>query len=91
METVAAVKYVGRKKGTPDRLTKEVRTVLKELVFDEISQAQYHFEKLDPKERIELLIKLMPYVCPKIQTASHSQNEPMDFNFYSINSIEYQH
>ncbi|MDG1711219.1 MAG: hypothetical protein P8H51_03015 [Flavobacteriaceae bacterium] len=91
METVAAVKYVGRKKGTPDRLTKEVRTVLKELVFDEISQAQYHFEKLDPKKRIELLIKLMPYVCPKIQTASHSQNEPMDFNFYSINSIEYQH
>ena len=81
METVAAVKYVGRKKGTPDRLTKEVRTVLKELVFDEISQAQYHFEKLDPKKRIELLIKLMPYVCPKIQTASHSQNEPMNFNF----------
>ena len=81
METVAAVKYGGRKKGTPNRLTKEVRTVLKELVFDEISQVQHHFEKLDPKERIELLIKLMPYVCPKIQTASHSLNEPMDFNF----------
>ena len=81
METVAAVKYVGRKKGTPNRLTKEVRTVLKELVFDEISQVHSHFEKLDPKERIELLIKLMPYVCPKIQTASHSLNEPMNFNF----------
>jgi len=81
METVAGVKYGGRKKGTPNRLTKEVRAVLKELVFDEISQVQSHFEKLDPKERIELLIKLMPYVCPKIQTASHSLNEPMDFNF----------
>tara|TARA_B110001452_G_scaffold213859_1_gene184659 strand:+ start:174 stop:419 length:246 start_codon:yes stop_codon:yes gene_type:complete len=81
METVAGVKYGGRKKGTPNRLTKEVRAVLKELVFDEISQVQHHFEKLDPKERIELLIKLMPYVCPKIQTASHSLNEPMDFNF----------
>jgi anti-sigma regulatory factor (Ser/Thr protein kinase) len=77
METVAAVKYGGRKKGTPNRLTKEVRAVLKELVFNEIS----HFEKLDPKERIELLIKLMPYVCPKIQPACHSLNEPMDFNF----------
>jgi hypothetical protein len=74
METVAAVKYGGRKKGTPNRLTKEV-------VFDEMSQIHLHFEKLDPKERIELLIKLMPYVCPKIQTASHSLNEPMDFNF----------
>jgi len=81
METVAGVKYGGRKKGTPNRLTKEVRAVLKELVFDEISQVHSHFEKLDPKERIELLIKLMPYVCPKIQTASHSLNEPIDFNF----------
>ena len=81
METVAAVKYGGRKKGTPNRLTKEVRAVLKELVFDEISQVQFHFEKLDPKERIELLIKLMPFVCPKIQPASYNLNEPIDFNF----------
>ena len=81
METTAAVKYGGRKKGTPNRLTKEVRAVLKEVVFDEMSQIHLHFEKLDPKERIELLIKLMPYVCPKIQTASHNLNEPMDFNF----------
>lgn len=81
METVAAIKHGGRKKGTPNRLTKEVRAVLKEVVFDEISQIHHHFEKLDPKERVELLIKLLPYVCPKIQTASHSLNEPIDFNF----------
>lgn len=81
MGTVAAVKYGGRKKGTPNRLTKEVRAVLKEVVFDEMSQIHLHFEKLDPKDRIELLIKLMPYVCPKIQTASHSLNEPIDFNY----------
>jgi hypothetical protein len=81
METVAAIKHGGRKKGTPNRLTKEVRAVLKEVVFDEISQIHLHFEKLDPKDRIELLIKLMPYVCPKIQTASHSLNEPIDFGF----------
>ena len=81
METVTAIKYGGRKKGTPNRLTKEVRAVLKELVFDEISQVQFHFEKLEPRERVELLIKLMPFVCPKIQPASHSLNEPMDFNF----------
>jgi hypothetical protein len=59
-------------------LTKEVRAVLKELVFDEISQVQFHFEKLEPRERVELLIKLMPYVCPKIQSASHSINELLD-------------
>jgi hypothetical protein len=54
---------------------------MKEVVFYEISQIHLHFEKLDSKDRIELLIKLMPYVCPKIQSASHSINEPIDFNF----------
>ena len=81
METVAAVKYGGRKKGTPNRLTKEVRTVLKELVFDEISQVQSHFEKLDPKERIELLIKLLPYVMPKVQTVSARDGEPIGLDW----------
>ena len=33
METVAAVKYGDRKKGTPNRLTKEVRTLLKNLLY----------------------------------------------------------
>ena len=65
-------------------MTKEVRAVLKELVFDEISQVQFHFEKLEPRERVELLIKLMPYVCPKIQSASHSINEPIDFPLLSF-------
>ena len=81
MEIAKTVKYGGRKKGTPNRLTKEVRAVLKEVVFDEISQIHLHFEKLESKDRIELLIKLMPYVCPKIQTVSHCLNEPIDFNF----------
>ena len=81
METVAGVKYGGRKKGTPNRLTKEVREVLKELVFDEISQVQSHFEKLDPKERIELLIKLLPYVMPKVQTVSARDGEPIGLDW----------
>ena len=81
METVKTVKYGGRRKGTPNRLTKEVRAVLKEVVFDEMSQIHLHFEKLDSKSRIELLIKLMPYVCPKINNANYSLNEPVDFSY----------
>lgn len=82
METVKTVKYGGRKKGTPNRLTKEVRAVLKDVVFDEMSQIQIHFEKLDPKNRIELLIKLLPYVCPKITSESYKINEPIEIDIY---------
>jgi len=81
METVAAVKYGGRKKGTPNRLTKEVRTLLKNLLFSELSKVESHFEKLDPKDRVELLIKLMPFICPKVKSENYNLNEPLDFDF----------
>ena len=81
MANTTGLKFGGRTKGTPNRLTKEVRSILKEVLYDEISQLNKHFEELEPKVRIELLIKLMPYVCPKIISESHKLDEPIDFNF----------
>ena len=49
MEIIKPVKHGGRKKGTPNRLTKEVRAVLKEVVFNEMLEVEKHFEKLDLK------------------------------------------
>ena len=66
MANTTGLKFGGRAKGTPNRLTKEVRSILKDVLYVEISKLNKHFEELEPKVRIELLIKLMPYVCPKI-------------------------
>ena len=79
MANTTGLKFGGRTKGTPNRLTKEVRSILKEVLYVEISQLNKHFEELEPKVRIELLIKLMPYVCPKITLESHKLDEPIDF------------
>lgn len=38
-------------------------------------------EKLDPKERIELTIRMMPYVFPKLESISHTTDEPLDWGF----------
>ena len=62
-----------------NRLTKELRTVLKDLVYRELETIELRLDELDPKERIELTIKLMPYVFPKLQSISHSANEPLDW------------
>ena len=78
MANTTGLKFGGRTKGTPNRLTKEVRSILKEVLYVEISQLNKHFEELEPKVRIELLIKLMPYVCPKITSESHRLDEPID-------------
>jgi hypothetical protein len=71
-------KYGGRQKGTPNKLTKEIRTVLKDLIYKELDEIQEHLDSLEPKQRIELVIKLIPYVLPKVDSISHSSNKPLD-------------
>ena len=59
-------------------MTKELRSVLKDVMHQEIEIIQDHLVQLSPKERVELLIKLMPYVLPKVENISHTTNEPLD-------------
>ncbi len=80
MANTTGNKYGGRQKGTPNRLTKELRTLLKDILYQELEQVQERLELLEPKERIELLIKLMPYVLPKTTSVSHKVNEPLEWN-----------
>jgi hypothetical protein len=80
MANTSGVKYGGRQKGTPNRMTKELRSVLKDVLYQELEQIQTHLDTLKPKERVELLIKLMPFVLPKVTSISHTTNEPLDWS-----------
>ena len=79
MANTTGIKYGGRQKGTPNKLTKELRTVLKDILYQELEQIQERLDTLKPKERIELLIKLFPYALPKVTSVSHTTNEPLDW------------
>ena len=81
MANSTGIKHGGRKKGTPNRLTRELRDVLKDVVYQELSLVQENLSKLDPKDRIDLLIKLIPFVCPKVKSENYNLNEPLDFDF----------
>mgnify|MGYP007071991249 CR=1 FL=1 len=80
MANTTGIKYGGRQKGTPNRLTKELRAVLKDVVFNELENIDARLKQLEPKQRIEIVIKLMPYILPKVEPASHKINEPLDWN-----------
>ncbi|MFB6306417.1 MAG: hypothetical protein ABEH43_05430 [Flavobacteriales bacterium] len=71
----------GREKGTPNKLTKELRATLKNALDGELEKLPEHLEKLEPKERVELLIKLMPYVVPKVESVNHSHDEPFEISW----------
>ena len=80
MANTTGKKYGGRKKGTPNKLTKEIRTVLKDLIYKELDEIEEHLDSLEPNQRIEIVIKLIPYVLPKVESISHSTNEPLDWS-----------
>jgi hypothetical protein len=79
MANTTGKKHGGMQKGTPNRLTKELRSVLKDILYQELEEVQERFNLLEPKERIELLIKLMPYILPKITSISYKAKEPLDW------------
>ena len=73
-------KQGGRIKGVPNRLTKEMRSVLKDVIYNELDDVQNTLKSLKPKERLDVVLKLMPYVVPKVKTVSHTINEPFEFD-----------
>ncbi|MEJ6793688.1 MAG: hypothetical protein QNK68_01570 [Flavobacteriales bacterium] len=80
MANTTGKKYGGRQKGTPNRLTKELRTILKDVLYNELERIGELLESLEPKERLELVIKLMPFALPKVDKIGHTNNEPYDFD-----------
>lgn len=62
-------KYGGRQKGTKNKVTADLKEVIKELLSIQIKQLPIYIENLSNKDKIDVIIKLIPYVVPK-QTES---------------------
>lgn len=73
------IKTGGRKAGTPNRLTKELRQVLKDIIYDELQNLPDTLDGLEPKDRVELVIKLMSYTLPKVRPVMSDKGEPHDW------------
>ena len=56
MANTTGNKYGGREKGTPNRSTKELRSLLKDVMFEEIEVLQEHIDTLKPKEKESCLL-----------------------------------
>ena len=67
----------GREQGTPNKLTKELRAALKNLLAEEINNIPDQLKKLKPKDRLEIIIKILHYALPKIENVSIDEGEPI--------------
>lgn len=70
----------GRKAGTPNKLTKELRSILKNIIENELLTIPKNLESLEPEKRIEIVIKLLPFVLPKVVSIEMDDGEPMDWS-----------
>ena len=50
-------------------------------MYQELNLVQENLSKLDPEDRTDLLIKLIPFACTKIKSENHDLNESLDFGF----------
>lgn len=72
------MKTGGRQQGTPNIVTRELRSVLKQIVANELQQLQTTIQGMEPEKRIDIILKLIPYVLPKVEPVPMSKDEPFN-------------
>lgn len=57
----------GRTPGTPNRVTGDFRQRIQQLLDEQFDQLQADIKALEPKERVNSIIRLLEYTTPKLQ------------------------
>ena len=65
----------GRPKGVANKLTTEFKGVVQQILSSNIKQVQQDIERLEPKERVDVFVKLLAYVLPKQQNIEAQIND----------------
>lgn len=60
--------------------TMGLRETLKSIMQTEIEKLPKTLQELEPKERLSIVCKLMPYVFPKVDAISSREGEPFRFD-----------
>lgn len=55
----------GRPKGVQNKTGKEVKEILSKILSDEIEAMPERLNQLSDKDRLDIVIKLLPYLLPK--------------------------
>ena len=69
-------KLGGRKQGIPNKSTTQIRELLNSALKEEIERVPEHFNAItDPKQRLDALAKLLPFIAPKMQSIKEVKQE----------------
>ena len=60
-------------------ITNDLRETKKVVMQREIQKLPETLETLEPKERLNILCKLMPFIFPKVEAIHPTEGEPMNW------------
>ena len=75
----AGVKTGGRQKGTPNKLTFQIRQVLTNALADEINELPSLLSQLEPAQKLDAICKLAKFVLPTMQSIEPTLAEKESF------------
>lgn len=80
------LKFGGRTKGTPNRTPHETKIILQSIVNNELEYIANLLEQVAPKDRLDAIIKLLPYIVPK-QLEQVKEDAPKEFTVKVIDNV----
>jgi len=88
---VKGTKTGGRKSGTPNKTTGELREKLKEIVLGELADIPKLIHKLDPMQRINVITRLLPFITPRITPVEEyfEEDQKPIIEIVNLNAGEY--
>jgi len=76
------IKTGGRTIGTPNRVTSDLRTSINDFLGNNIDTLQENFDKLEPKDKIYFIERLLKYSIPRMNDNSFTLDSNMNRGFY---------
>lgn len=70
MGNTTGKKFGGRRSGVPNKTTQQSKAIVQKVINNEIDNLEVLLSKLSAKDRVNALIKLLPFVIPKQQEIS---------------------
>jgi hypothetical protein len=83
MKAKGSQKTGGRAKGTPNKLTNDLRTWINDLLNENRAQFAADLKKLEPQQRVSIFEKLLCYAIPKM----HSVEAKIDLDKLSDEQV----
>ena len=83
----------GRKAGTPNKSSQEVREFMQSFLSEKFENLDEIYNQLEPKDKINAIIKMLPYIVPKQMqmdlTANHKTKPTLDYSKLSDEELHF--